>query len=277
MRTLTSFLLILGSLLILCCRGSDDSSSSTDVVSEPEIIETSDEGQVPDSGEEIDSGVVLIQPELSFDSPDDLADFCQNAEIKTKWYEVIIPPNEGTCPWGEGDNEEMEQGAISARIEQVIPFQIPEGAIVCDMTFDFSYGENLQSKTIRYDDFFILAFNGAVVISSYDAWMDDFSEAYGLRMYSWADIKGQDIEWDNIGNYCLGEEEGLSECTVPESDEEGTFYIDIDQSLVTKLSFLGFYAQAHAFNFITTGDNDPDTDCNHTELDFRVLLKYALK
>ena len=91
----------------------------------------------------------------------------------------------------------------------------------------------------------------------------------------WNDILGQSIGASSQSPYCLGEAEELTQCTVPDSDEEGVIEFAINQSLVTKLSFLGFYAQTHEFNFITTGDNDPETDCNHTELIFRILVKYV--
>ncbi len=248
---------------------SDEGAPVIDIIEEPDIAAPSDPG-------------VLIEPDIQdppvvFEEPEDVSAFCNEQNLKTKWFEIVIPPNETECPWGEEDNDEMQQSSTTARIEQVFPLNVPEDAVVCGLVFDFSESVGSEPKTLHYDDHFLLTMNGAVIIASRAAWVENFQEALGVRMYDWNDIKGESIGGGSQTPYCLGEAEGLTHCVVPDSDEEGVIELELDQSLTTKLGFLGFYAQAHAFNFITTGDNDPETDCNHSELLFRVLVKYAEK
>ena len=84
-------------------------------------------------------------------------------------------------------------------------------------------------------------------------------------------MEGEDLYFDDdIPTWCLGEDGGDSECTIPPPETEGTMSVSFGGDLVDKLALRAVDTESFAFGFITTGDND-DTDCSHEEFTFTIL------
>jgi hypothetical protein len=201
---------------------------------------------------------------------EDLREACESEDPEDVELEVFFPNPNAQCPFGEDDNLPRENGTMTARIEQVVSVVLPEGGVACDLAFDFQGIDPSSQQTMEYDDHFLLMFND-VVLASNNAEVVDVLEPDedGLRLYDWSRMVGGIFEFFETPNYCLGEEEGLSDCTIPEPEQPGPISLSFEGELVDLLSFRALQVEAFEFSFVTTGDND-NSDCSHEDFGFLV-------
>ena len=206
----------------------------------------------------------------SIEDVDDLRAACEEGEPDSLELEVFFPRVVDGCSFGEKDNLPAAQGVVTARRESNRSLEIPEGGVVCGLDFDFSGLDPSFEQTIEYDDHFMLNFNGVVLAANYGPMVDVFEDDDGLKLYDWSALAGYDFAFDNtIPGYCLGEEEGLSDCTIPPPETPGPIALSFQGGLVDRLALRALEQDAYRFTLVTTGDND-ETDCFHEDFTFRV-------
>ncbi len=205
----------------------------------------------------------------SIDSVQALRDVCDEHEPESLELDVFFPATYG-CEWGVGGNWEATSGVVAARTEQVTSLEIPEGGIVCGLDFEFDGVDPGFEQVMEYDDHFMLNFNEVVLAASYGDMVDRFETSDGLALYDWDDLQGFPIELHgDVPDYCVGEDDGLSDCTIPPSETPGPIALSFEGDLVDRMSFRALEAGEYTFGFVATGD-DNDTDCSHEDFEFVV-------
>jgi hypothetical protein len=208
-------------------------------------------------------------------SPEDIAELCDQGEPQVLARTLSFPATERGCDWGEGGNLDRDDAHVSAREEQLAALALPEGAVICDMAFDFAGVNGGEGTPMEYDDNFFLAFNDVVLAASYKPLVDVLpveDELY--RVYSWGALAGQPFEFNDTTSYCLGEDEGLASCDVPPPETRGLLQMAFAPEVANQLAFRAIAEGRAEFNFITIGDND-DTDCFHEEFAFEVEVPFV--
>lgn len=192
---------------------------------------------------------------------------CKNRALTAKSIPVNFPkPNR--CDWGNNGNGDMRNGYAQARSEQNFNLPIPANAVICDMSFSF------PNQYMQYDDEIIMTFNGFVLASSYKNLSDMFPKDGDLRRYEWSAIKEQSTDVAGYDPYIVGEELGLASVTMPRTQETGQIQMSMDKQVFYKFAAKKVAGRSHAFGFVTTGDNDDETDCQHEPVNFNVSVKY---
>ena len=209
------------------------------------------------------------------EEPEDIVEACEANEPETVTIDVVFPETTDACPWGEADNLPPDDGLFTARVGQHEQLELPEDGVICDMAFDFSGLVPGEVQVMVYDDHFFFTFNDIVLAASYGPAVDEFEAPDGMPVYSWADIRGLDYHADSAYDaYCLGDESGDSECDIPDTEVEGPISLSYSEDLVSRLGFLAIEAEQFEFGFVTTGDNNEDSDCMHEEFGFTIEVPY---
>jgi hypothetical protein len=209
-------------------------------------------------------------------TPEDIADACAEYEPEEITLEVAFPAQTASCPWSEDDNLDPADGLLTARVEQTESLSLPSDAVICDMALDFSGLVPGEVQVMVYDDHFFFTFNDTILASSSAYIVDEMDDADGLRTWDWADAAG--FDYHAVGSdhpsYCLGEDEGLSECDIPSTETPGEISMGFDDALVAQLSLAAIAESRFEFAFVTTGDDDIGRDCNHESFGFTVTVPY---
>lgn len=200
-----------------------------------------------------------------------IGEACDVGPRETVTLDVTFPAREPGCAWGDDDNRSPEQGVVTARAEETAALDL-DGAI-CSLAFDFTEsdaGDDDDDLLLRYDDGFLLTFGGAVLVASYAPLVEVFETDGLLRLYDWSRLVGFPFGFEEEGTYCLGEAEGMSSCEVPPPERPGPLALSFGADVVSALAERAHAEDRYAFGFVTYGDNDPEVDCSHSELAFRV-------
>jgi hypothetical protein len=215
-----------------------------------------------------DDGIILGNID-DINTVEELRDICDRGTPEEIEFEVFFEATEG-CAWGQNGNDPATPGLVAARTEQTVSIEIPEGGVVCDLDFDFAGLDPGVERSLNYDDHFFLNLNGIVLAASYGAMVDEFETIDDLALYDWNDLKRFEIEeHGDIDDYCVGEDEGLSECSIPESESGGPISLAFGGELVDRMSLRALEAGEYTFQFVAVGD-DNDTDCAHDDFVFTV-------
>jgi hypothetical protein len=201
-----------------------------------------------------------------------LAEACNdpNRPLIDLEFEIVFPSDPPGCDWGENGNLEKENGIITARAEQTQSLDVPDGVVLCDLSFSFNGIDPSSSPTIVYDDHFFLTFNDVVLAASYRNMVEAFPRDDGLPIYEWDRIAGYPVDWSTNDTFCLGEEEGLADCEIPPTEQYGPISLDFADEIIYQLSYRALDEGRFDYGFITVGDNDSDKDCTHEEFSFVV-------
>ena len=215
----------------------------------------------------------------TLESAEDIADACAEYvdRIETETVTVSFPASTDTCPWGEGDNLDPVNGLLTARVEQERSLDVPDDAVICDLEFDFSGLVPGEVQDMVYDDHFLFTFNDTVLAASFGPAVELLEEDDGLRTYDWAAMAGFDYHAvESYESYCVGQEAGDADCDIPDTEVVGPISLSFDEEIVTALSLGAIDAGDYDFGFITTGDDNPDTDCMHEAFGFTVEVPYLV-
>ena len=214
---------------------------------------------------------------FSINSTEEIAELCDEGEPIAVKLAVEFPATEPDCPWDTADNLSTEQGIITARIEQTALLKLPEGVVVCGLDYDFVGPSGGEGTPMVYDDNFYFTFVDVLLATSYGPAIDLgwFSEDGGLPIYTWDDLVGRDFEHSGVASWCLGQENGSSECDIPPTETEGVMSLSFDTAVIEQLSLRAVQEGRFEFGFITTGDNDPSDDCSHDDFEFEVEVGYV--
>lgn len=207
---------------------------------------------------------------------------CQQGNIQTKVQHFNFPnPRNSsspkkTCNWGKDGNSGTENigesntnygSRFTARAEQVRELDIPKNAVICDLEFAFP----TQTDFI-YDDEMFFVFDNVLLAStrSVDSYLDKVGD---LQLYDWSKLAMK--RWGSASVYCLGQNTGESSCAWPRTDTRGAIRMDFSPDVLMKAVGLNLSLARHSFKMVTTGDNNPDKDCSHQEMDFDVQISYT--
>lgn len=206
---------------------------------------------------------------------DDVTELCAESTPKSVVLEVGFDAYAGECPWGEGDNLEAQDATFTARVEETESLAMPADSVICDVGYDFQIDPE-QSQIMQYDDHFVFTFVDVVLASSGRQIVDFLPVADdGLVPWDWSAVAGQPLDFNDTEHWCMGEDEGLASCEIPEAETPGALELDFDPSIVAKLSYRAVELNRADFTFITLGDNDPGKDCSHNAFEFTVNVDYV--
>ena len=205
----------------------------------------------------------------------DVEQACEDYEdlIETDEIRIVFEETTGECPWGEGDNLDQENLYLVARVEQVEGLDLDDEVVLCDMELDLSGLALGQIQVMVYDDYFFFTFNDVVLASSHAPAVEQLATDEGMPLYDWSNIVGTPFP-DGDAPFCLGEETGESQCEIPSTEVEGEISMSFSSSIINELSARAIAEERFDFGFVTTGDNDPSTDCQHDEFSFSVAVEY---
>lgn len=216
-------------------------------------------------GDKTDTGI---------DDADDVAQLCAESTPKDVKVPVSFPETTETCQWETDGNLAAADATYTARAEETEVLEMPESAVICDVTYDFQVDpENIQ--VMHYDDQFTLNFLDVVIAASNHQIPDLLPNEDDLVLWDWASVAGTEIDWNDTDPWCLGEDEGLSSCTIPGTDVDGEMLLEYDEALTAELSYRAVEQGRVDFTFVTIGDNDPQSDCTHKGFEFQVSLSYV--
>ena len=206
----------------------------------------------------------------------DIEDACDDYEPEEITLQVVFPAQTDSCPWEEDNNLSAENGVFTARVEQTQALDLPDDAVICDMAFDFTGLLPGKVQTMVYDDHFFFTFNDIVLAASYGPVVEEQLQADdGRYLYGWTAVSGVNYHAnDSFEPYCLGDGTGESTCDIPDTEVEGPISLAYSEELVSELSLLAIEDERYDFGFITTGDDNPETDCMHEEFGFTIEVPY---
>jgi len=213
---------------------------------------------------------------FNIDSTEDIAELCDEGDPIAVTLTVEFPATDPGCPWDTGDNLGIEQGVITARIEQAADLALPDDVVVCGMDYDFLVNGG-EGTPMVYDDNFYFTFDDVLLATSYGPAVEDgwFTEESGLPIYSWDDLVGREFQHDGVPSWCLGQDEGTSDCDIPPTETEGVMSLSFGTATVEELSLRAVQEGRFEFGFVTTGDNDTSQDCAHADFEFEVEVGYV--
>lgn len=192
---------------------------------------------------------------------------CTNRTLSSANANVNFP-KPPRCSWQMNGNLEMKNGYAQARSEQSYSLPIPANAVICDMAFNF------PTQSMNYDDQIIMTMNGYVLLSSYKPLTDLLPKDGDLRRYEWASLKGQSTNVGGYDPYIVGKELGLASVQMPATQSTGQIQMQMDKQIFYKFAAKKLPANKHQFGFITTGDDDDPSDCQHEPIAFSLNVKY---
>lgn len=211
----------------------------------------------------------------SLEDPGDIRDLCQERTPEVITLDVEFPASNENCPWGLADNLDRQNGLFTARSEQRVALDVPEDAILCDLVLDFGGASPEDVRHIVYDDHFFFDFDDIVMASSLSAAVARLPKAGDLPMWDWPSLVGMDYHAvDQEQTFCLGQDEGEADCVIPGTEVEGELSLSWSADLVAELSLSAIEQKRYEFAFVTTGDDDAETDCRHEDFSFSVQIPY---
>ncbi|RYZ80392.1 MAG: hypothetical protein EOP06_25415 [Proteobacteria bacterium] len=185
------------------------------------------------------------------------------------------------CEFNVRENLSPKNNYLQARYDQNQNLMLPPNAVLC--------GVELKSdvQKFKYDDVFFLTFNDRVIASNLKRSVvmnsvDSIGLTNGSRIpvysYDWLKVRGSSFEGVNnkADDYCVGSEQGQSSCKWPLSQKAGDIQFSFNPEILIHLG-LKSPALDQKFGFTITGDNDPNDDCYHEALSFKMKVKYYIQ
>lgn len=164
--------------------------------------------------------------------------------------------------------------------EQRKGFDLPANSTLCHMDFIF------EKQLITYDDHFLFSFDDRVLSSNSKGVMQYLNNESDLvldnqmiknKSFVWSLIKNK--AWGDNGTkeeffYCLGESVPGTICQWPVTETEGVIKMEYPPVVLMQIANQK-RSNRHDFSLVVTGDNDPDKDCQHTPINFKVDVLYT--
>lgn len=192
---------------------------------------------------------------------------CARANLQEHVQTIRFEDPGKVCEFGLGDNMSRAQLWFRARHEQHVPLEIPDGAVVCRMEFNF------PKQVMNFDDEIFLLYDDVVLASSINL-SARFETTGSLTTYSWPRIRDTRYNASARDPFCLGQNSGLGRCQMPYTEQTGPMTLAFEGQIFEEIAEAKRRPR-HAFGFVTTGDND-DSDCQHAPLSFEVKASYFL-
>ncbi|PIU00334.1 MAG: hypothetical protein COT74_05230 [Bdellovibrionales bacterium CG10_big_fil_rev_8_21_14_0_10_45_34] len=190
-----------------------------------------------------------------------------------------MPKTGDVCRFGQADNLSMKNEFIRARYEQEFDLPLEGKHELCDMKMEF----NMQKMV--YDDIFYFSLNDFVLASNSKTTTSALEtsviqvdgKSIEVYKYDWLGVQGKPMGDINstADDYCVASSLGLSSCSWPLSERSGNMQVSLDRRVIIGLGILNGNSTAPSFRFVTTGDNDPSSDCQHSPIEFDVTIDYV--
>lgn len=217
-------------------------------------------------------GKVRLSGEEDADEIDEICDDHAD-DVLEDAVEVVFEATTGQCPWGQDDNLEMLDTYLTARVEQTETLDLDDQVLLCDMDFDMTGLVPGEVQLMIYDDYFFFTFDDIVLASSHAPAVAEMDTDGGMPVYDWASIAGAPFPVGDA-HFCLGEETGDALCEIPNTQTEGPISLRFGRDVTNELSARALAEERFEYGFVTTGDNDPATDCQHAKFGFTVHVEY---
>lgn len=210
---------------------------------------------------------------------DNCASLASAGQLHTHQQQIIFNDSKQetgrneVCQFGQGHNLAKRDGYLQAEYTQKRDLTLPANAVICDMRF------SSPQQSLVYDDMFYLQFNGYVIASNHQRSMgnlqvepiDILGQSISLTKFEWLNVREESFTNAHV-DYCLGQDKGLSSCHWPQTQQTGTLSLSFSNQLMIHLGLRAPASQQFALT--VTGDNDPSSDCYHSEIKFNVEVKY---
>ncbi|RME16593.1 MAG: hypothetical protein D6797_04215 [Bdellovibrio sp.] len=195
-----------------------------------------------------------------------------NVVLATSDNEFIISPQGKTLEAPEGKIVNLPNGETAIQTPEKLTFfkMLPDNPQ--------EFGVKLMDLVGRFikipEGTFVKAPKGEIVNINYN----QFPRQNGFPIYDWRTIKGH--YWINNDyekyDFCLGQDQGLSDCYWPETESNGEMFMKFDSSIFMGIMGLNEQRHQHEFKFIVTGDDNPSVDCSHSDIQFISTVYYVL-
>lgn len=219
---------------------------------------------------QLDSGLPV---RASLTDADAVGEACGRADLRTTTTTVRFADDGAGCPFSVADNDAPNNGTVTARREEEVVLPLPDDAVLCGISLDFSPDGTPAADGLRYDDAFFLTFSDVVLVASDGALVAGLPRDGVVPIYDWQAVRGAPLAFSDVEPWCVGAAEGLSDCVVPQPETGGRMAVDFAQSLVNELSYQSLDRTPLRFGMVTMGDND-ESDCTHDTLTFEVSTQW---
>lgn len=196
---------------------------------------------------------------------DDILGQCTIVGPQKTVTETLVFPATKECAFGQNGNLPERDQFFQGRVEQMQKLSIPADHVICDMNI------NSKTRNLHYDDFFVLAIENNILVSTNDAFTIKELPSSGNSIFEWdfGLIKGK--PWSDNDKYCFGDG---STCRIPSHDEPGALALKISKIDFVDLSVELFNLKEIDIQMVTLGDND-EGDCEHSHLELDLELTIA--
>lgn len=177
-------------------------------------------------------------------------------------------------------NLSMRNVYLRSRYTQNQIIDLPANAVICDMDIES------PEQNFNYDDVFFLTLNQSILASNHKKALKEVlspeivthgGTGRNISLYTYDWLKLRNTFFANVANdFCLGEEQNLSTCQWPVTQEYGKLKLKFDSEILIRLSQKQI-ANQQKLSFVITGDDDPKSDCYHQRLDLNLQIKYFVK
>lgn len=199
---------------------------------------------------------------------EDIAVNCKNQTLKPFDQKIDFEkPNR--CDWGLNGNLSAKDGYAQARSEQRVELDLPSNAVICKLEFEF------VKQDMLYDDQFMMTYNNFVLASSFKGLVEFLPQVDGLYKYDWSALKGKRYSVSGFAPFVAGSADGGT-INMPKTQENGKIEMKVADATFYKFASKKSSGAKHAFGFVTTGDNDDKTDCQHLPVNFNVKGSYYI-
>ena len=193
---------------------------------------------------------------------------CASSDRQTMRRVIQFPQRQG-CEWGERGNllaSSKTEGILAARHEVKKTISLDDNSKLCGLSI------SSVSRSFHYDDFSFLNLNDKVLIGSNKYFSKELAEEASMKVWNWDSLVGQkwsfrDPEFNEI--YCALD----SDCRWPRHDESGDVFFELD---LEEKHIESFENRTRLdFSLITTGDNNPSSDCSNDELRLEINVEFV--
>lgn len=267
--------------LLAACSGkkfSGNSPTGKDAPPPPKAIPNTEDSSVP-----IPNTPVTLPPPAK-----GLVERCDQevANLQTITQDIVFPESNG-CDTISTDIE--NQVRVTAVESQSVDLNLPDGEI-CSLTLDSQSGD-----VIRYDDFLVLTIDDKVLFASNNLLINFLPEQSGVYSWDFEKVKNNRLAdkndtgspssannaaWSAL-QYCLGraiiDEDDDEGCEIPRTEQAGLFDVKFEAKNFAPIALAINGKSSVPVTLNTTGDNDPDKDCKHTEINLKATIKFLPK
>ena len=190
------------------------------------------------------------------------------AETETIVWNIEFPATQG-CMWNENGNLSQAEAHFQARKEQLVSYDLDNGAEICDVQFEFSSDFGGINFPFHYDDHVLFTFNDRIVFSSYQPLNERFaSDDRGYLFYDWDDMRGFPMQF-YVSPFGV---DNQIQMNLPNHDQVGDAFLSVGGIALSALTQEALKEKRLDLQFVSFGDNDQN-DCEHSGFSFWVEIE----